>query len=275
MEKRLCILHANCQGEPLLERLQASPEFARVYQCVQYTNYTREPVPADMLARADLFLHQHLGPQWGDLASERLVARLGPSARSLCIPNMFFLGYWPTWSGKAGFDFRCDYLDRLIDRGLPAEETALIYLHTDLAAKFDLAARLENSLAQERQKQTLTPIPYAGLLADGFGRKRLFNTVNHPGRLLLDHTARGILGHLGLEPPDESVLAALPEPFAEFEQPIHPSVAAFFGWGFAGPDTLYNVFGRRLTFARYIAHYVVARREGATDFIAFLQGYLD
>jgi hypothetical protein len=30
-----------------------------------------------------------------------------------------------------------------------------------------------------------------------------------------------------------------------------------------------------MTFARYAAHYVVARREGVSDFIGFLQGYMD
>jgi hypothetical protein len=118
MGKGRCILHANCQGEPLLERLMASPEFAGGYECVQYTNYTREPVPDDMLARCALFLYQHLGREWDGLASERLVSRLPASTRSLCIPNLFFKGYWPGWSGQGGFNFRCTLLDELIGRGL-------------------------------------------------------------------------------------------------------------------------------------------------------------
>lgn len=275
MGKRLCILHANCQGEPLLERLMASPEFAGGYTCVQYTNYTREPIPDDMLARCDLFLYQHLGPQWDGLASERLVSRLPASARSLCIPNMFFKGYWPGWSGQGGFNFRCTLLDELIGRGLSPEETVLLYLRADLASAFDLRAVLDDSLARERLKQALTPVPYADLLETEFAARRIFNTVNHPGRLLMDHAARGILARLGMEPADEAALAALGEPFAEFEQPVHPSVAAFFGWDFAPRDAVWRVFGRDLTFARYVAHYVVARREGVADFIGFLQGHHD
>jgi hypothetical protein len=38
---------------------------------------------------------------------------------------------------------------------------------------------------------------------------------------------------------------------------------------------VWRVFGRDLTFARYVAHYVVARREGIADFIGFLQGHHD
>lgn len=275
MGKGLCILHANCQGEPLLARLMTSREFADRFECVQYTNYTREPVPDDMLARCGLFLYQHLGPEWGGLASERLVSLLPASARSMCIPNMFFKGYWPGWSGQGGFNFRCTLLDELIEQGLPPEETTLLYLRADLAAKFDLRAVIAQSLAQERSKQALTPVPYVDVLEAEYARSRIFNTVNHPGRLLMDHMARGVLQQLGMDPPDEYALAALDEPFPEFEQPLHPSVAAFFGPDFAAPGALWHVFGGDITFARYVAHYVVARREGVTDFIGFLQGHHD
>lgn len=275
MGKLPCILHANCQGEPLLARLMTSREFADRFECVQYTNYTRDPVPDEMLARCGLFLYQHLGPEWGGLASERLVSRLPASARSLCIPNMFFKGYWPGWSGQGGFNFRCTLLDELIAQGLSPEETTLVYLRADLAAKFDLPAVIAQSLAQERSKQALTPVPYVDVLEAEYARSRIFNTVNHPGRLLMDHAARGVLRLLGLEAPDEDALAALDEPFPEFEQPVHPSVAAFFGWDSAAPGALWHVFGRDITFARYVAHYVVARREGVTDFIGFLQGHHD
>ena len=275
MGKRLCILHANCQGEPLLARLMASREFAAEYKCALFTNYTREPVPAEMLARCSLLLHQHLGDQWGDLASRNLQGRLPATAVSLCIPNMFFMGYWPTWSGRPGFNFRCSHLDELIDLGLSPEETTLLYLHADMAGKHDLRGILERTLEQEEHKQRLTPVGYVDLLKGRFGTRRMFNTVNHPGAGLLDRAARGILDHLGLEAPDEAALAALGDPFPEFEQPIHPGVAAFFGWDFAGQDTVYHVFGREMTFGRYVAHYVVARREGVSDFISFLQGYMD
>jgi hypothetical protein len=271
MPKELCIVHANCQGEPLMERLMTSPEFTARYEWRLFTNYIREPVPGEAMDRCSLFLYQHLGPEWGELASETLLFRLPETAASLCLPNMFFKAYWPMWSGRKGFDFRCEHLDEFIALGLPPEETVLLFLRSDVT-RYDLLDRVGQTIRQERERESHTPVKYMDLILDRYRETRLFNTVNHPGRLLMDHAARGVLAQLGLAGPDEAALASLEAPFADFEQPINPAVAKHFGWDFAGSDTNYQIYGRRMSFARYVANYVMAARSGVSDFIGFLQG---
>lgn len=272
MDKKLCIVHANCQGEPLIERLRASGDFNDSYRCMLFTNYTREPIPDDLLARCDLFLHQHLHAGWTELASAVLLGKLPETARHLCIPNIFFKAYWPLWSGEPGFDYRCSLLDELIGLGLPPEETALLYLRSDIAGKYDLLDLVAKTIEQERERESHTPVKYLDVILDNYRTTRIMHTVNHPGSLLMNHVARSVLDHLGMAAPDEAVLAALGEPFAEFEQPIHPKIGSYFGWDFAGPDTEYNVYGRRMTFPVYAANYIIAMQAGVTDFIGFLQG---
>jgi hypothetical protein len=272
MTRELCILHANCQGEPLLKRLETCPAFADRYETRIFTNYVREPVPDELLGRCSLFLYQFLGPEWDGLASETLLAKLPETARSLCIPNMFFKGYWPLWSGRKGFNYRCSHLDEIIDLGLPPEEAVLLFLRQEPGKKYDLDGLLAETLRQERAREAHTPVKYVDLLEANYGKMRLSNTVNHPGPLLMDHAAAGVLQQLGLPAPDPALLEELGDPFPEFEQPINPKVAAHFGWDFGGPDTEYEIYGRKLTFARYAANYVMARTAGITDFIGFLQG---
>ena len=272
MAKELCLVHANCQGDPLMERLRLCPEFADRFECVLVTNYTRAPVPDDLLSRCALFLYQFLGPAWNELASDRLLEKLPASARSLCIPNMFFKGYWPTWSGKAGFDYRCTLLDELSATPLPTEEVVMLYLHTDLAKKYDLLSLVAGTLERERERESHTPVKYLDVISREYRSEQLFNTINHPRGRLMNHAAAGVLTELGFMPPDADALEALGEPFPELEQPIHPKVAAHFGWNFAGPDRQYAVYGRRMSFLRWVANYVFAKRAGVTDFIGFLQG---
>jgi len=272
MTRELCILHANCQGEPLLERLETCPAFADRYETRIFTNYAREPVPDELLGRCSLFLYQFLGPEWDGLASESLLAKLPKSARSLCIPNMFFKGYWPTWYNRAGFNYRCSHLDEVIDLGLPSEETVMLFLRQDPGERYDLDGLLAKSLRQERDRETHTPVKYVDLLEANYGKMRLFNTVNHPGPLLMDHAAAGVLNQLGFPTPAPVLLEDLGNPFPEFEHPINPKVAAYFGWDFAGQDTQYEIYGRKLTFARYATNYVMAREKNISDFIGFLQG---
>jgi len=272
MTKELCIVHANCQGEPLIERLMTSPQFAARYHCELYTNFIRQPIPRERLARCALFLYQHLGPEWNELASSALLAALPASAESLCIPNMFHLGYWPLWSGRPGFDYRCDHLDGFLALGRSPEETVMLFLRSDPVVRYDLSGRVARSIAHERKKEERTPIKYLDLILERSHTVRLFQTINHPGRELMDHAAREVLANLGLAPPDETALASLDEPFQEFELPINPKVARFFGWTFAAPDTKYQIYGRRMSFARYATNYVMAARAGISDFIGYLQG---
>lgn len=272
MGKELCILHANCQGEPLIKRLMTCPDFADRYECRLFTNYIREPIPDEALRSCNLFLYQHLGVEWDDLASATLLDKLSPNARHLCIPNMFFKGYWPTWTGQPGFDYRCMFLDELTDTDLPPEEVVMIYLHTNMATKFDLLTMVAESLELERERESHTPIEYVDIISRNYREIRLFNTVNHPRKLLMNHVARSVLMELGFEPPAHHVLDALGEPFPEFEQPINPKVGEYFGWRFTATDQQYRIYGRHMTFSRWVANYVFARRAKVKDFIGFLLG---
>lgn len=272
MGKQLCIVHANCQGPPLLQRLMACPKFAEQYECRVYTNYVKEPVPDTELGQCDLFLYQYLGSGWGELASETLLKKLPDTAAHLCIPNMFFKGYWPLWSGEKGFDFRCQHLDEYIAKGLPPKQTIMLFLRSNADRLYKLLDLVSQSIEQEREREQHTPIKYLDVIIDNYRTQRLFNTVNHPGSLLMNHVARGVLQHLGFELPGDEVFEELGEPFPEFEQPINPKIASTFGWSFAMPDTQYRIYGRHMNYARYVANYVMCRDADIEDFIGYLQG---
>ena len=270
MNKECCIVHANCQGEPLAAALGLHPEFAARYEVEVHLNYTRQRVPAERLAACSLFLYQHLGPEWGELASERLTAALPPSARTLAVPNMFCLAYWPLWSGAPGFDFRDVLLDDLLERGLSKAEILFLYLKGDLIANYAPDARVETSLAHERRKEAHTPVKYVDYMLAHLREEQLFNTVNHPGPRLLRHAARGVLRELGLEPPDFGP-DDIPGLHPEFRLPIHPRVATRLGLDFAGKGATYPVYGREKTFAQYAENYVDCRLLGVDDFLGYLQ----
>lgn len=270
MGKDICIIHANCQGEPLLERLLLCPGFAERYDCTIVTNYVREPMP-ETLEKASLLLYQHLGESWGELASDAVRSRLPKGARALCIPNMVFLGYWPLWDSAPGFDYRDKRLDQLLDMGLPDEEILTLFLRQPLRKHHDLDALLEETFRRETERESHTPVKYLNFIHKHWRERRLFNTVNHPGAELMALAARGVLTQLGLALPSMEAMLALGEPFPEFEQPVHPLVAAHYGLEFAGPDTRYHVYGKDMTFATYAAHYIDCRRNGITDFIAYLR----
>lgn len=266
-------MHANCQGEHLVAALELCPEFARAYELRLYVNYTREEIPQADLDRCALFLYQHMAPDWGEVSSEALLARLPAGCASLCIPNVFFRAYWPLWSSKPGFDYRDAYLDHLLDMGLPRADILHVYLHTPLDGKYDLDALLAETITIERQREEQTPVKYLDLILERYQNERLLYTINHPGQRLLGHAAEGILRHLGFRLPGPLPWPALEPYYAMFEQPIHPQVAERLGLAFIGRDTVYNVYGKPKSFAQYAAAYVDCRLSGSNNFIVHLMRF--
>jgi hypothetical protein len=271
-KKKLCILHGNCQGETLAAMLTASPGFSEAYEVEFYVNFTRQVVPAESLGRCGLFLHQRLGPQWGDLASESLKARLPKDAASVSFPNMFFKGYWPFWSNRPGFDYADSLLDGLLDRGLTRAEILHVALKGKLDRMYDLAAFLGETLAREREKERECDVKYVDRIEEGYRREKLFQSINHPRKRLMLPAADAVLARVGLPPLPEEFELACPELYPEFELPIHPGVAAFHDLPFGREGERFNVYGLSLTYAEYIGLYLDCKKAGRGDFIAFLQG---
>lgn len=151
--KTLCLIHANCQGEPLSALLSACPAFARTHEIVHVVNYTRAPVSEALLSQTGLFLYQPLGPVWGEVASEALLARLPRGCRSVCLPNLLFKGYWPFHKSIGDFPYPDHFLEDLLARGLSKKEIVHIVLYTDLGRYYDLSAIFAEWERIEREKE--------------------------------------------------------------------------------------------------------------------------
>jgi len=277
MHKKLCLLHANCQGEELIVLLQASSAFNSSYRIVLRTNYTHEHVSAQELSECSVFLYQYLDDTWGELSSQALLRRLSPSALALQIPNLFFKGYWPFWTSHGPIDFNDSLLNRLIDEGVPKPAILKLYLHSDINNFIDLKASLDETIAIERQKEAHACVKYVDYGLRLWKKRMIFLTINHPALCLLVHMAQGILEALDLPPLSEEELR-LPgfqgdfPSYTNFELPVHPQVAAFHGLEFGGPQQTYAVFTRRMTFEQYISRYIDCRQSGMDgDFLGYLQ----
>lgn len=269
--KRLCLIHANCQGEPLFDLLTAHPDFAREFEVRHYVNYARQALPGADLGDCALLLYQRLEADWGELSSDALLARLPAGCRTFCLPNLFFLDYWPLWSSNAAFAYSDILLDALLARGLSDREILHLYLFTDPWRYFDLDARMEASRRREQAKEQHWDIAVSPVIRRRFRSDPLFRTVNHPGKSLCLLVADGVLAGLGYPPLPGPVRDALPDPFAEFTLPVHPAVAERLGLEFLPPKPLFPVYGRDMDIEEYVGCYLACKRAGETDFIGFLR----
>ena len=270
MSRELCLIHANCQGDSLRSLLAATPAFARCFEIRKYTNYLKESIPRQDFDLCRIFLYQHLGEKWNDLASGALLAHLHPIACRIRIPNLLFTGYWPLWTNKSAMNYGDILLDFLVSRGYSESEVLHVYLNGKLAQKYNLNAMLDENLFHERRKEKGTAITLTDFIEENWRTQQLFLTPNHPGKTLLLAIADTVLESLGLGRVPLSIRNAFIPDYPAFELPIHPHVGAHFGLSFGGADRLYDIYGRPMSFARYAACYVhcLSRRLG--NFEAFL-----
>ncbi|MCL1985307.1 MAG: WcbI family polysaccharide biosynthesis putative acetyltransferase [Betaproteobacteria bacterium] len=270
MSRELCLIHANCQGDSLRSLLAATPAFARRFEIRKYTNYRKESIPQQDFDRCRIFLYQHLGEKWNDLASDALLARLHPMACQMRVPNLLFKGYWPLWTNKSAMNYGDVLLDLLVSRGYSASEVLHVYLRGKLAEKYNLNALLGENLFRERRKEKGAVIALTDFIEENWRTQQLFLTPNHPDKTLLLAIADAVLQSMGLGRIPPSLCRDFTPGYPDFALPIHPQVGEHFSLPFADADRLYGIYGRAMDFARYAACYVhcLSRRFG--DFEAFL-----
>lgn len=279
MDRKLCFIHANCQGDELERLLTASKAFDGTYHIIRRTNYTREKFSDEELARCDLFLYQHLDANWGEFASQALLARVSPTAQSICIPNQYTRAYWPFHTSHSPIvDFGDSLLDRLIDEGASKKAILTIYLHGNIRTFVDLAASFEETVEQEREKERHSPIKPLSYFLEHWKKRQLFHTINHPGRDLLYTVANSLLTALDMPMLSQEELATVesgenfPSYKAFMDLPIHPQVAAFHGLDFGGPQAQFFVFGRQMTFEQYVSRYIDCRQNHLEElFLGYMQ----
>jgi len=272
--KPVLLVYANCQGESLSELLSLHPAVAADFSVRYHPNYTGLAVPEPDIRAAHLCLYQWLDPaRWGRLSSDDLLAALPRGCRSLCLPNLLFKGYWPFWAHRPGFDYPDILLDKLLAMGLSDREILHLYLHADVSRFHDLPRIFAASLGP-RERDQGEALGHPGRGPDrGPLPQRM--AVRHPTTTretaLLLHLARETLNLLSLPPLPDSVAADFPEPFAEFELPIHPQVAALHKLPFLPENPTFAVYGTRLTLTEYVACYLDCRRRNVGDFIGYLR----
>lgn len=269
--RKLCLLHANCQGGEYETLLRLTPEFNEEWELHRFTNYTREPVPETLLRRADFFIYQHLDDNWNELASEPMLRKLKPRAASLCLPNMFFKGVWPFWAGQAPIDYGDYFLEKLIASGAEKAVILRLYLHNDLSNKFDLQGILEETLDFEEKKEIRCFCKTVPLLRRYWPQEPMFYSVNHPGKRLITYVYEELCRELGINALQADILSGRQLGYADFELPIHPQLADFFKLEYVTADTKFNIYGRPMSFAQYASRYIDCRQNNVDNFIGYLQ----
>lgn len=271
MNKKLCIISANCQGAYIEILLKNHPDFSKDFEVKCFVNYKKEIVPVHLLKIADILIYQPLKEKWKQLSAEYLESNINPKALKIRIPYLTFPLYFPSYT----YDFRnirtksnpsgyFPYGDKIIldllNKGLSDKDILrLIFSRNFLKTKLDFTFIYKEyvelfSEMEKRRDQKLLPF-----ILDNFKEIKLFVTYNHPSPIMMIYQVNDILYKLGYKQYDKSdeTLSYL-QYIHRYELPINPLVAEETGLKFCEDwwNETYCIYGKYLTYEEYIKAYI-------------------
>jgi len=268
--RRLCIIHANCQGETLREMLLRCKSFSQSFYLVSFPNFSGKPPSPEVLGRCLLFAHQRIDPKWGASATAVLETYLPPECRKVVLPKLSWRVFWPFSTDHlqhglppiAGHSVGDVGLIDLLRRGVPPEKAAQIYADTDFAKITDLDALLEGNLAYLARRDNAVDVDVSDEIKGTFRRRKPFNGIRHPVHAVLFRIRDAVLQAAGCPVPDNRAHFDLPELASRKQIPIHPSVACHFGLAYGSEHEVYALGDRQVTYSQWLREYAAALHAG-------------
>ncbi len=152
------------------------------------------------------------------------------------------------------------YLNRLMEKNVPAEECVERYLNEDINKAVKLDRRLEMTMGMIERQEKSCGYSFAPFIRDNFQKELLFTSPGHFRRSIALLLINELFGRLDVEPRLIERLNRLypgnPHGGGDIT-PIHPQVAEHFGLKFIAENQRYRYwFEGRFTFAEYCGRYL-------------------
>jgi tetratricopeptide (TPR) repeat protein len=174
-------------------------------------------------------------------------------------PHPLNKGEWFIEGGPFGSEASDAFLNRMINRKVPADEAVARYRDTDVNRAMNLDRLLELSLEKQRARDELAGFEIADVIAQHFRDEPIFRTPYHPNVRVTMALATQFFERMGVSIADTERMRAsmLITPFPKEELPLHPSVVEHFGLRYANSQTRYRFLHEgAYTFEEYAERYM-------------------
>lgn len=242
-EKKIAYVFGNCQSLMIGNGCMKSREFAEEYYLMVSQPVHRlgmverqQGMNRLILKSLNLFIYQNVSDDniySPKLSSNYLLNELRGGCKTICIPNIYFAGYFP--NKKKGINPCVDkakfgnglipYQDILEDELLKGSSLNKVYRKvTDINSMnpSDIQRNFQNSLDELKKREEQCNIKVADYIEENYQREKLFYAVNHPSNSMLKYAVEQILEQLF----DKKIAINMDdvEPLNIVEELIYPGV---------------------------------------------------
>lgn len=217
--RKLLTVYGNCQSAAIREKLSHADVLsecflflviAGVHQ-MKSLNYNMDKLH-QCLHFMDLFIYQYIREDnrfGAEFASDQMIQSLSPECKKVCIPNIYFAGYFPGY--KRGnivfFDKERKYsieqtdgiMDDVIESGKNESDIISMLKADNLIGKKELEKHVRNSLLELQKREVVCDVKISDYIEANYQTEYLFYTPNHPTEIVIKELTQRILMFLGYE----------------------------------------------------------------------------
>ncbi|MCC0175431.1 hypothetical protein I4641_00355 [Waterburya agarophytonicola K14] len=238
------LIYGNCQTVIIKQLLEQNPEFNSTYEQIELkVVHLMSENDLDDLEKAvsetDIFVHQNISDNYKgipQLGTNYLKTKLKTESKSISIPVSFFTGYNPEMvyikdrnNVTVVSDFS-DYHDfnliKLFDSGVSPDEAAKIIQDVNFFTPRYILSNLHYSIAELERREANIDIKISNFLRKYHRNHKLFHTINHPAKVVLNYISNEILNLIGCSAvATESLFNDNEEVLDTTTFPIYPAIA--------------------------------------------------
>ena len=255
MNKQIVSFYGNCQTVPLSYMFIESKKLKEKYAVLtlppihlfnKYNEYEKG-IDEGILNNISIFIYQYINENNAysfKMSTNYILCRLYSGALRVCIPNCYFIGYYPN-----KMNYNVDVLegdvvviggrDNNIDsmyQNISKEEIVAQLSNTDFYSKDDVLKHCDQSIQELKNREKKCDIKISDYIEKYYKKQVLFYTRNHPSNQLLYVLLERVLKYLHI---NEDVYDIIPQKVFDLNHRqdfIYPSVAKALGLDLSNYD---------------------------------------
>lgn len=278
LKKSLVAILANCQGEIMYDMLTNSTDFMNEYYILRLPplwdmkGQKIEKISDDVLKELNLYIYQYIKTEsdFSNFASENIDILLHNECKKMCIPNLYFEGYFPQCAGRRkprslilnhGDTPIFDFIDSCIEKEFA--ECKSIKKVTDKLENVDyftselVYSNLKKSLDELKEREKKCDIKMSDYIHTNYKKKWLFTEPSHPINEVIAELVYRLLDKLDIK--GHKIEHEKYRQLGDRYCLLYPSTTKILDLEFNVDDGYYcmrSLYNIKLTFEQYIELYI-------------------
>jgi hypothetical protein len=231
LNKKICIIYANCQGRGIKIFLQKHPLFNETIEIITLESYIfineQLQLPIDLFKTASFFIYQPVDNKYGYYATDHVKSYLPEHCQSISFPYIYNNALWPLFEDVQGIVGQ-EAISKLFEQGYSLKQVTDLFF--DEAIDFKFEERFKQSISILKEKERMTDISISDFIACNLRKNKLFLTQNHPTSIVFVYCVNQMLRRLGFSVLPETLSYHVNEASLPDCWPLSPYEKKFYGY---------------------------------------------